>query len=95
MVAVIYMPVIKQQLDSNPLLLEALIGRRQSREGRSCDGDVTLRCLPRPESSGKPRVVAESGASQIFGPGLEAELSNDAATFEEVVRASGGIYGSR
>lgn len=56
-VAVIYMLVIKQQLDSNPLLLEALIGRRQSREGRSCDGDVTLRCLPRPERSGKQRVV--------------------------------------
>lgn len=40
-------------------------------------------------------MVAESGASQIFGPGLEAELSNDARVFEEVVRAGGGIYGSR
>lgn len=84
------MLVIKQQLDSNPLLLEALIGRRQSREG-----NITLRCLPRPESSGRQRVVEESGAPQIFGPRLEAELSTDAPMFEEVVRAGGGIYGSK
>lgn len=83
-VAVIYMLVIKQQLDSKPLWLQALIGRRQSRESRSCDGYVTSRCLPRPESSGKQRAAAESGASHIFGAGLEAELFNDAPMFEEV-----------
>lgn len=43
-VAVIYMLVIKQQLDSKPLLLETLIGRRQSREGRSCL-TATLLCV--------------------------------------------------